>query len=311
VSGTALIFSLFLAAAPERILLVPASEAISGRVKAELEALGFEVALSPMTQDDRPALEAAAREYQALAVLRIAKAGIEVWVMDRLTSSTVLRERVTERDEGLLAVRAVEVLRASLLEVAAPTFVSREPPLPPAVAPPPTLPTASLELGPAIALSPGGVPVTAQAALAFRWYPMPRFDLAVMVLAPTVPATVRSTEGSTTAFLSAVGLQGDFLIAERTATFNARVGAGVGLLWSHLEGSAVSPFEGRVENVWLPLPFLRAGASRALGSTVRLWLDVGVAITPSRLVIHFAGREVANFGRPMVFSTLALEVALF
>jgi hypothetical protein len=124
-----LVVTLFTAVAhAEKILLVDDADTrpVGVRLRAELVSLGFEVelALAPEVEPSRASLEQAAREAGAVAALRVraSRAGVEVWVMDRVTSKTVLREVVFTGgdDEGLVAVRAVELLRASLLEVALP-----------------------------------------------------------------------------------------------------------------------------------------------------------------------------------------------
>lgn len=124
-----LVVTLFTAVAhAEKILLVDDADTrpVGVRLRAELVSLGFEVELAPApeVEPSRASLEQAAREAGAVAALRVraSRAGVEVWVMDRVTSKTVLREVVFTGgdDEGLVAVRAVELLRASLLEVALP-----------------------------------------------------------------------------------------------------------------------------------------------------------------------------------------------
>ncbi|MFO0548299.1 MAG: hypothetical protein U0271_07935 [Polyangiaceae bacterium] len=116
-----------------RIVLVtrePTSP-ISMRLTAELGALGFEVVTAPPPSDMRDPsdvvalLERTSREANALAAIVVSVRGgaVEVWIRDRTTDKTVLREVVRPgdgTDEELVAVRAVELLRASLLETQSP-----------------------------------------------------------------------------------------------------------------------------------------------------------------------------------------------
>src|ERR1035437_9780285 len=96
------------------------------RLRAELGAMGFD--LVEMLADDgapaRAALEENARSLGAIAAVRLVPSGggVEVWIVDRVTGKTVLREIV--RPEGpsgeadaMVAMRAVELLRASLLAI--------------------------------------------------------------------------------------------------------------------------------------------------------------------------------------------------
>ena len=101
------------------------------RIKGELMAAGFEVTLVPQREELAPrnAVETAAPDLKPLAVFAIfhdeAKGGThwtaEIWVADRVVDRTsVERMRLDNAEPGrgaaVLAVRAVELLKASLAE---------------------------------------------------------------------------------------------------------------------------------------------------------------------------------------------------
>jgi len=103
------------------------------RVRGELVAAGFDVQVidAPPGEDIRTALEQAASGPEVEAVVAILgeerKAGsktdsAELWVIDRVTGKTVVRRVDTEpgslRSAEMLSIRALELLRASFLEVA-------------------------------------------------------------------------------------------------------------------------------------------------------------------------------------------------
>jgi hypothetical protein len=317
----ALSFSSFARASSARILVVPNEEtkSISARLSAELRSQDFEVVVSdrPMPETSREALEDAAREAHAVAALRIrpSRAGVEVWVMDRVTQKTVLREIVMEKggDDAMVAVRAVELLRASLLEVEAPHFVPGEAAPTPATEAlvrkpaPARLPATSIEIGPAFSLSPGGISAAPHLFASLRWHAAPRFDLGLTAIAPTLPAVVDDAEGRSTVTLAAIAMGGDFLLLERSSVYNARGGVGVGVLWAHLEGAAAPDFRSGRDDVLTSLSFVDIGVSRALGSTMRVWLDATLALTAPRFVVRFGDRDVADWGRPAFFGALRLE----
>jgi len=138
------------AAAPKVILLrppsVPAavSEALV-RLQAELTVEGFDAQVTDVAlgQDVRASLEKLAPTMAATAVVAVVAAAdpasAELWVVDRVTGKTVVRrvhaDPKAARIAEVLSVRAVELLRASFLELAitsrpAPDVV--EAPLPPA-----------------------------------------------------------------------------------------------------------------------------------------------------------------------------------
>lgn len=101
------------------------------RLEAELAALGFEVVLVEPTAggDARASVEAAHLTPPPIATLALSHEGTsaaaDVWVADGLTAKTSVR-RIDVRDvsqdraPSVLAVRAVELLRASLLEATRP-----------------------------------------------------------------------------------------------------------------------------------------------------------------------------------------------
>jgi hypothetical protein len=113
--------------------------ALATRVAAELETLGFSV--EAQTREPNPAeLALAARHASAFAAIGIgptAEGNVEITVLDRVTGKTVRRELLgrslsdpTTRE--LVALRASELLRASLMEIEAPHPPRGEVPPPPA-----------------------------------------------------------------------------------------------------------------------------------------------------------------------------------
>ncbi|MEO8214052.1 MAG: hypothetical protein ABI560_12700, partial [Myxococcales bacterium] len=106
------------------------------RLQGELVSAGFSVRVidPPSGTDVRAVLEqvAAAPDVQAVVAIigpgwedtssRREKNSAEVWVIDRVTGKTVMRRVPNERAPGrgaeVLSVRALELLRASFLEVA-------------------------------------------------------------------------------------------------------------------------------------------------------------------------------------------------
>lgn len=117
---------------PARVVLVTSDPDASStrRLEAELLDLGVEVEVvepeDPSGPIGRAGLERLARRAGAFAAIRVVPiaAEVEVWVADRVTGKTVVREILRGSDESAsfddaIALGAVELLRASLLEVAA------------------------------------------------------------------------------------------------------------------------------------------------------------------------------------------------
>ncbi len=136
------LMTMMLAAAAERPLVTvsagPGQERAVVLLGAELERLGFRVGrLAPTAEVSRGAQLQQARASGSVALLRLVPAGaaVEVWVTDRLTGKTLIREYALEqggrRSDDTVAIGAVELLRASLLELTTPQ--SARPEVPPPV----------------------------------------------------------------------------------------------------------------------------------------------------------------------------------
>src|SRR5450432_1318089 len=115
--------------APTRTVVIvfePHTEAVSQRLRQEIEAMGFEVALQPESAEasSLESLAVAGRAIAAIRVKPLEAGGVEMTVLDRATGKTVHRElaRVSAADpacEELVATRTVELFRASLMELGA------------------------------------------------------------------------------------------------------------------------------------------------------------------------------------------------
>jgi hypothetical protein len=120
-------------AAPRVALVTPANgdatvREAATRMRAELRAAGFEVieleagaGVDPRAQVEKAAPDA--RPFATVLIVPAASgAAAEIWVADHLTAKTLVRRVVARRTRGArpasaLAIRALELLRASLLEV--------------------------------------------------------------------------------------------------------------------------------------------------------------------------------------------------
>ena len=126
------------------------------RVEGELTAAGFRVKILSLAGGDMEGdLESAGREFSPVAAFAIfarssdggGRSIAEIWVTDRVRQKTVIQRAQLghgnqNRESEILAVRAVELLKANLLEFWAPAGASASaPPAPPATSassPPPS-----------------------------------------------------------------------------------------------------------------------------------------------------------------------------
>ncbi|MGC4068029.1 MAG: hypothetical protein QM784_25950 [Polyangiaceae bacterium] len=112
--------------APKVLVTVDSGEeALTTRLCQEMEALGLTVIVGDDVAEGASALETEARRRDAIAAVRVldTRSGtVEMTIIDRATGKTVQRRLViaTPSDPAaaeLIAVRTVELLRASLMEL--------------------------------------------------------------------------------------------------------------------------------------------------------------------------------------------------
>ena len=157
--------------------------------------------------------------------------------------------------DATIALRVVQLLRASLLELDAPRPPRGEMEAPPLIrelmAPPrltapavvqtvtlPELapPSFSIELGPAAVLGPGGFGPSGAVSAAVYYLASRPFAASLIALIAILPATVSGPEGSTTARIGMLGagLRGTW--APEGSAWALTLGGGLAALWLHLEG---------------------------------------------------------------------------
>lgn len=327
-------------AADLRVVLVGSSkeEPTVERVRQELVLLGLEVeVISKAAGAD---LATIARERGAAAVARVESSPPEIvlWVDEEHSAGLPQESRVSESvkagaDPGLLALRAIELLRGRLLPVgavlppassaapsvaaapsAAPSVAVSAVPSTSATAAPPassaTRPVSRIGLyvGPALVVSPGGVPV------------MPAFRAGVSyrIIGPLEAdglATIPLTEGQVSAANGRIDLRvlafGGGLSArfsEVAPRLSLRAGAGLGVIGFIFQGRAEAPYPAASGDRWSALPYAGAGAGVRLTPVLSLRADVHAALSLPPAALRIAGQQVASFGLPILLVSLALEV---
>jgi hypothetical protein len=323
--------------APRIIVIAPTSDdRISLRLQAELRTLHFDVPEVEIAPDppSRALLEEVARKSEAVAAVRIvpSKTGVEVWIVDRMTGKTVLREIVTTEDgaasrDATVALRVVELLRASLMELDAarpPQGEMEAPPLirelmtppriiapvgsPTGTLPAPAAPAFSIELGPAAVLSHGGFGPSGAVSAAVYYHPAEPFGANLIALIPIFPASVSGPEGSTTARIGLLGggLRGTWM--PDGSAWSLTLGGGLAALWLHLDGQPSPHFAGTSTNVFSAAPYLRAGLGLTVIPRLRVRADalVGASLPPT--LVRFGERLAAVWGVPFFAPTLGVEL---
>ncbi len=304
------------------LVLVPAEgDALASRVEAELRALGFLVTMAKDEGAEKGELERTARNAGAAAAIRVVRSdeGAEVWVADRITGKTLLRNVQVEPGEdreGVLAVRAVELLRASLLEIEA-THAPRGD----VVAPPivhrvvsatrasPSHFALAVGLGPQLSAS---VSPAFHAYASVAWTPT-RLGLEITGLIPVAPAQLCRAAGCAELSAGLIGGGGRLLLSSASSRIRPEVALGFAAAIVHATGQAQAGFTPPVAGVGATVVsatiYGRATLAFALTRELRLGLDVlaGSALPPP--AVRFAGTEIARWGGPFGSLLLHSEVA--
>jgi hypothetical protein len=220
------------------------------RVEGELTAAGFRVKVLPFASNDTEgSLESAGREFSPVAAFAIfarssdsdGRSVAEIWVTDRVRQKTVIQRAQLghgnqNRESEILAVRAVELLKASLVELWAPEGASTGPAALPAP-PPPTLSASA-------ATNPGGPASTAPKSATP--------DAATPLQDPS-----RRAESAPRAAESAPATDEPPAAGKPRAPFASGLGVGVG-------GGVMESF-GAVQEAWSPTVLVSYGWPRGLG----------------------------------------------
>jgi hypothetical protein len=323
--------------AEERVVVVDdgdrATRAATERLRGELAAAGFTV-----VSREGASGEDAEGDAASVATVRLVRApgrGAELRVFDRLTGKALVRrvDADPERAPRLVAMRGVELLRASLLELESPPPAKDDvPPATPALAkPPPPVVARFVAPAPASAEKPVAPPSSP------RWIDHVAFDAGMAVLASTDrlgPAAAPklgawiALPASLAARLQLVGpaFQSGIANADGTAVVRQELGTidlaftplvakilvpivaiGAGPYHLHVQGTPSLPgLQGASSDVWAAV--LAAG----LGLGVRIAPSVSFALEGRALVIAphpavaIGGDTVASAGNPSLLGSGSL-----
>jgi hypothetical protein len=168
----------------------------------------------------------------------------------------------------------------------------------------------SVEGGPAIVTSRGGIGAATNVSLAARWHVDRHVEIGASMLLPTSDSEVTGHAGRAEIRLYSPAIEAN-VVAPTLAGFEVRGGLGVGTLTMTMRGvPAAAIFTAKQDSVTTGLGFARGSIGRSLGSRVRLWLDLRVAVAAPRPVVSFAGQQVASWGRPAMIGGLGVDVVL-
>ena len=303
------------------------------RLHGELLSVGLDVKLA-----DRPAarelgrseirawLEKLAVDRGANAVIDIigdvAPAAVDVWVADKVSrrfeSTRVSVEPDSENASERLAIRAIEVLRSSFLEIDLMARQRLGEPAPKPPAPPPSTvavaqtssPAApaehfGLEVGAAALTSLDGVGPAILPLLRLGWAPRPWFALQAAMAGFGTRPTVATMAGNARV-AQHYGILGGCFRSRSDQRVQPFLALSAGALRTSVEGQADAPKQGHNETQWSFLADGSLGAALRLPGRYYLTLAAHVQVAAPYVAIHFVNTVVATSGRPNLLLTVTV-----
>lgn len=328
------------------IVLFGAQGSLSGQIEAELSSLGFQVQTLEAGPVETPRqLQAVARQAGAAAAVsvRSSSLGVEVWLVDRVTGKTLSRE-VVQTEPGLaqervIAVRVVELLRASLLELQLPSGGAEgevpasvelqalaglpgavqssrgdsvaQPALEQRAVAPAVVPgygLLRLNAGWGLSSSLAATRVTPLAALGAFWQPTQHLAAGLEAFIPVASAEVSAAEGSVRIATGQVRAGPRIYPLSAASAIRPFVDLGLSLLWFDIAATHVeSPFVAASERLLTAAASAGIGCDWQLSSHFSLYSSLGASVATSKPVVQFVGRDVFTLGRPLAVWTLGVE----
>jgi hypothetical protein len=250
----------------------------------------------------------------------------ELWIVDGVPWGRAVVRRLlvptgaTTHDDEVLAVRALEFLRASAIELArgAPAPISANPPPPPpapvtvaAQSAPPVAERGpvSFEAGLSLlessrALGPAFLPI---ARVRAEWLSLleTRITLAGFGTQPRVT----SEEGTAVVgqFVGLVELRAAF---RHGHALRPAIGLGAGALRVTVDGQGAGPYEGLRGERWAALFDVGAGLTARLGGRLAAAFELHGQLAAPYPTLRSSSDELAQIARPALFSSLTLVMPL-
>jgi hypothetical protein len=293
-------------------------------LRAELERLGLQVALvdhgaSEVVPRD---LSRAAREQQAVAGFRVlvSQGTVEMWIADRVTGKVTLREVLAREGESkvsetVVVTRAVELLRASLMEIEAPHELRGEVPAPPELVRLASYPRpparAGLFLGVGLFFSPSSGQentLLGSAGASLRVAPWDTVSLGASARFPTASQQIDAAGGSTSVSVRWYALD----VRHESLFFSDRLhlsyGPGLALLDASSHGAPSGGFRGSDLRVHSPAPHLAASVGVFLGPTLRITTELMAGASLRPLSFSLDGQRIGQVGPWVGSATVGLTI---
>jgi hypothetical protein len=299
------------------------------RVRGELTAAGFEV--STLTQepgvDVRVQLETAGRELQPIGTFAIVReqpapageATAEIWVCDRVAGKSVIQNvrldgplaTGEQSRAAVLAVQAVELLKASLAQYWMAAAAARRAPPPSVVAQPAAPPAVATYATAGFGVQAGVGWLDSVGAVSPTWQPLVRVSYGgargwtVRLTLSGLGADARVTAAgvgtaSIAQELAALDIVRGFRAGHRIQLV-ATLGAGG--YRARIAGTGIDPYVGRDSDGWSLLTTAGAGVILRLTGHLALSVEAQALVTWPHTAVHLGGAEAGQTGWPAVLLT--------
>ncbi|MBN1656635.1 MAG: hypothetical protein JXA30_22880 [Deltaproteobacteria bacterium] len=316
--------------------------ALTRQLDAELGTLKFEVVLSDAPIKSWRELRDLARRLKVAAAVWITgvdRQAIEIWVVDLVTGKTVQRSiqrEASARDSSsrVLAMRVIELLRASFREIAMSSRPPRESEVKPSTevramavnheievqqrvmtddtdtmrAANTASSRLSLVIGSGPGYSIGGVAPAIQIAGGVNWLVEYPWGIAARVQTSAGGITESGDNGSAELYIGNIAFGAYALLTDYDSRWRSEIGIAVAWIAAYMEGKALEPYESKNAFASSFALFTRLAlvylASENLG--VRLELSTGRVVEP--LVVRFAEHDQATWGKLYCGALLALDI---
>jgi hypothetical protein len=313
-------------------------ESLRSRLQQEMEVLGLDVddigAVDAKTDAE---LEAQARRLGAIAIVSVSTADggkVEMTIIDRATGKTVHRQLAgsTKNDPAaaeLIAIRTIELLRASLMELKSPHPSRGEVEVTPriealAYVPESVKPSAKKTVTPPLGSNPGGETISLFTGVSVNYasgwgigtgfrggaatYLLGSVGVQGDVTIPLVPLSHDGAQG--TAFLDVTEFSFSTHYDLRRPGFVFSSLAGTKICFMKFEGQAVSPYVSETVDLRAYGGFVGAGLSLRLYRHWYFRLEQTVSVVFPNTIVRFAGARAATLGQPLGATALSVEFRL-
>ncbi|MES1207871.1 MAG: hypothetical protein ABUS79_18200 [Pseudomonadota bacterium] len=302
------------------------------RLREELTAGGFEVTIEEFGAGGEAPwmVDPPTAQGGSLATITLVgnpdEEAAELWVVDGIAGGHAAVRRLLvpagagTHDDEVLAIRTLEFLRASALELARAAPARPANTVPPTsaqetvtVAAPPVAPASRRRLSVELGL---GV-LESSSSLGPAYLPLVRLRANLLsLLEARVTLAGLGTRPGVTAPEGTATVGNSFGLVELRAAFRQAhtvrpaVGVGVGALLAQVDGKANAPYGDLNGHTWAALFDVGAGVTIALGHRFGLSVEAHGQIAAPYPTVQFFNDEAARIARPALLTSLTLVTAL-